>query len=147
MIPDLDENGKLPAGIYTCGLEEVENRFVYNQTRKAIFGGLQKLIAVLRSVSCGAIYLDGSFVTSKNRPGDVDVCWQEATGTNYDYEYKNAPILNPTPINRKYHKEVFKADIFPADIIESQSKKYFIDFFQEDKDTGQKKGILKIDLL
>jgi hypothetical protein len=117
MIPDLDENGWLPPGIHTCQLHEVEKQFTYNQSRKTIFEGLKKLIKVLQTVYCGIIYLDGSFVTSKSRPGDVDVCWQETTGTDYDYEFKNAPILNPTAANKKYHKEVFKADIFPADIV------------------------------
>lgn len=147
MIPELNADGKLPSGKHTCTLKEVEDKFVYNQARRLIFEGLKKLIDVLKSVNCGTIYLDGSFVTSKPRPGDVDVCWQEGTGTNYQYEYANAPILNPTPANRTHHKEVFKADVFPADIIEQNSKKYFLDFFQEVKDTGEKKGILKLDLL
>lgn len=147
MIPQLDDNGKLPPGKHTATLKEVEDMFVYNSKRKEIFEGLNKLITLLRSISCGTIYLDGSFVTSKPRPGDIDVCWQEGTGTDYDYEYKNAPILQPTASNRKYHKDVFKADIFPANIREQGSKKYFLDFFQTDKDTGEKKGIIKIDLI
>ena len=147
MIPDFDDEGKLPPGKHACTLEDVEKRFVYNTTRKTIFEGLNKLIEVLKSVSCGTIYIDGSFVTSKPRPGDVDVCWQEGTGTNYAYEYANAPILNPTPANRRHHAQIFKADVFPADVVEVSSKKYFLDFFQDDKHTGKRKGILKIDLL
>lgn len=147
MIPALDKNGRLPPGRHEATLEELQDMFVYNAKRREIFEGLLKLVAVLRSVNVYTIYIDGSFATSKERPGDVDVCWQEATGTNYDYEYQNAPILVPNMANRKYHKDVFKADIFPADIVEQNSKKYFLDFFQSDKDTGERKGIIKIDLI
>lgn len=147
MIPPFDETGKLPEGKHDCTLEELKSRFVYNKKRAEIFDGLMKLIEVLKAVSCGTIYVDGSFVTEKSRPGDVDVCWQEGTGTDLEYEYRNAPILNPSPANRKIHKDFFKADIFPANVMEMGSKKYFLDFFQMDKDTGAKKGILKIDIL
>jgi len=105
MIPDLNENGLLPPGKHTCTIEEVNQRFVYNNKRREIFEGLLKLIEVLKTVSCGTVYLDGSFVTSKPRPGDVDVCWQEGTGTNYNYEFTNAPILNPTPQNKIKHNK------------------------------------------
>lgn len=147
MIPPLDSKGLLPPGKHRCTLLDVEQIFVYNSVRRNIFEGLEALIKILKSVSCGTIYLDGSFVTSKPRPNDVDVCWQEGTGSNYAYEFINAPILNPSPTNRAFHKTHFKADVFPADMIEIGSKKYFLDFFQEDKSTGIQKGILQIDLL
>jgi hypothetical protein len=132
MIPSLDQNGRLPPGKHQATLAEVEEIFVYNAKRREIFEGLKKLIELLKSVNSGTIYLDGSFVTAKARPSDIDVCWQ--------------PLLQATKENRKYHKDVFKADIFPADIVEQNSKKYFLDFFQFDKDSGEKKGIIKIDL-
>jgi hypothetical protein len=105
-----------------------------------------KLIAVLEKAKAKYVYLDGSFTSSKPRPGDVDVCWKEGTGSRYEYEFKHAPILVPTPKNRKFHKEVFKADVFPADIYETDSGLQFLAFFQRDKTTGETKGILKIEL-
>jgi hypothetical protein len=142
MIPELNEQGLLPPGIHICTLEEFESSYVYNVRRREIFQGLLLLIKDLKTISSPAIYLDGSYVTAKALPNDIDVCWDEGSGTRYAYELKNMPVL----FNRNEAKKRYKADVFPAKIVENDSKKMFVDFFQEDKDTGIKKGILKIEL-
>lgn len=56
------------------------------------------------------------------------------------------PILFDLDYPRTRQKLIYKADIFPANLIETSSKKYFVDFFQEDKNTGLPKGIIKINI-
>ncbi|WP_413666861.1 hypothetical protein ACEN9X_20300 [Mucilaginibacter sp. Mucisp86] len=142
MIPELAENGILPPGIHICEIKELEAKFVYNLHRRNLYNGLVRLVQDLKSINAKAIYVDGSFVTAKLMPGDIDVCWDEGTGTGYEYELANLPIL----FNRQLAKARYLADIFPAAIMEQGSKKLFIDFFQIDKQTGEQKGILKINL-
>ena len=31
----------------------------------------------LKDAGCKTVYVDGSFVTGKERPGDFDACWEE----------------------------------------------------------------------
>lgn len=142
MIPEFNENGLLPPGIHLCTIEDIQLQFTYNIRRREIFDGLLRLISDLKAISSSAVYIDGSFVTAKQLPSDIDACWEEGTGTKYEYEYVHMPIL----FNRDKAKQKYKADVFPANIIENDSRKMFIDFFQTDKTTGEQKGILKIDL-
>jgi len=72
LIPDFD-NGKLPKGIHLATLQEFIERFVKGVKRKQLYQGLEKLIADLKSVGCQIIYIDGSYVTSKIQPNDIDV--------------------------------------------------------------------------
>lgn len=49
--------------------------FATNEVRTEIMDGLEQVVAMLRSVGVfKEIYVDGSFVTDKVEPGDVDVC-------------------------------------------------------------------------
>jgi len=40
-------------------------------------------LRLLREAGCGRAYVDGSFVTAKEVPGDFDGCW-EAEGVDFD---------------------------------------------------------------
>jgi hypothetical protein len=142
MIPDFNDSGLLPAGIHLCTLEEIEASFVYNNRRRQLFEGLLLLISDLKSVHAPAIFVDGSYVSAKTQPNDIDVCWEEGSGTNYEYELAHLPIL----FNRNQAKAKYKADLFPAYLKETASGKLFIDFFRTDKQTGEEKGILKLEL-
>lgn len=68
----------LPEGMHICDLAEVEQKmvkpFATSTTRKPIFEGLGRYISDCQTHGIsGRIWLDGSFVTGKNNPGDVDV--------------------------------------------------------------------------
>ncbi len=72
-----DSIGYLPAGIHDFTVEEVRGNFVdafpHSSTRDQIFAGFVQHRAAL-AVLLGGFeqVLDGSFVTTKNDPGDVD---------------------------------------------------------------------------
>jgi hypothetical protein len=145
MIPDFNEDGVLPQGIYEAELVEIEHRYAYNIKRKMLFEYLKKLINDLRTIGCAVIYLDGSYITSKALPGDIDICW-ENKGVDLNNAITLMPILWDLNPPRKEQQRIYHADIFPANIIESASGKYFLDFFQSDKNTGKPKGIIKIQI-
>jgi hypothetical protein len=77
-IPDVDEaTGYLPPGIHEATLAELVDCFGWNSTRRELFAGLQKALSSLKHAGCRRVFVNGSFVTSKENPGDIDVCWDE----------------------------------------------------------------------
>ena len=73
-IPGLNQNGLLPRGVHDCTLDEIAGSFARNPHRKRLF---QNLVACLeqeiRPVFVHPIFVDGSFVTDKDEPEDIDI--------------------------------------------------------------------------
>lgn len=143
MIPEFEKDGHLPAGIHLATMKEVEANFSNTIWRKELYTNLLQLVEDLKIIGCTAIYLDGSFTTKKRKPGDMDICWEDA-GIDYDVVEKTMPILFDFDNGRKNQQAKYKADIFPANLIEGSIGVPFLDFFQRDKSTGSSKGIVKI---
>lgn len=143
MIPEFEKDGHLPAGIHLATMKEVEANFSNTIWRKELYTNLLQLVEDLKIIGCTAIYLDGSFTTKKRKPGDMDICWEDA-GIDYDVVEKTMPILFDFDNGRKNQQAKYKADIFPANLIEGSIGAPFLDFFQRDKSTGSSKGIVKI---
>lgn len=141
MIPEFAENGNLPPGIYLTTWQELVGRFGYNAHRRRLLGGLRDALLSLKRAGCHNVYVDGSFVTSKEFPGDFDCCWDE--------EDVNGDLLDPVLLifddGRAVQKAKFLGELFPAHAPGSRDK-IFIDFFQQDKNSGESKGILSINL-
>jgi hypothetical protein len=141
MIPNFDSTGNLPEGVHLSTMDELIEHFGYNPKRAWLIDGLKVLMASLEKANCPLVYIDGSFVTSKEIPGDYDLCWS-LTGVveaNLD-----PALLDFTPAGREKMMRRYRGDIFPAEIPEGPSGKMFVDFFQTDKNTGEKKGIIAI---
>ena len=144
MLPTFDKTGNLPAGIHWASLKEFEKRFGTNTHRKELLAGLKKVAANLSAADCQALYVDGSFITSKELPNDFDACWS-IVGVNFDLV---DPVLidrNDFENGRKKQKAKFGGELFPAEMIEGNSGKPFLEFFQTDRD-GKPKGIVGIKL-
>lgn len=143
MIPIFNKFGTLPPGIHEATLDEIESRFVTNYKRKDLYEHLLILIDDLKKIGCRIIYIDGSFITKKILPHDVDICW-ESKGVNLNNAKINMPELWDMNFPRIKQQNKYHADIFPSDFYESSTSLYFLDFFQVDKNTGYKKGIIKL---
>jgi hypothetical protein len=73
-IPPLQEDGLLPPGLYVADMNEIEERFGKSTPRRSeLFARLHTFVELARH--CGALrmFINGSFVTAKPEPGDVDV--------------------------------------------------------------------------
>ena len=62
-----------PQELHRADLVEVQQRFGSNDTRRALLRHLDNFLELVRSVGAQKLILDGSFVTAKENPADIDV--------------------------------------------------------------------------
>jgi hypothetical protein len=142
MTPSFNESGNLPPGVHEATWNEMVSRFGTTPQRRALLAGLHAALLALQSAGCRTVYIDGSFVTTKLVPNDFDACW--------DIEGVDPESLDPVLLifdeGRATQKAKYLGELFPAQLSESDSGGTFLDFFQVDKETGEAKGIVAIDL-
>ncbi|MCP4295677.1 MAG: hypothetical protein GY786_08735 [Proteobacteria bacterium] len=143
MIPEFLPNGNLPPGIHDVSWQDFCERFGYTAHRKSLLDGLASALKDLSVAGCKMVYIDGSFVTNKEVPGDYDLCWSIDSVVP---EKLNPVFLNFSPPGRTKMKDQYKGDLFPAEIPEGVCGKAFLDFFQTDKNTGEPKGIVSLEI-
>ncbi len=78
MIPDFGSDGLLSPGIHWATWQEISDRFGANDQRKILLAGLKEALNSLKTAGCHTVYIDGSFVTSKEVPVDFDACWDSS---------------------------------------------------------------------
>jgi len=79
-------------------------------------------------------------VTGKANPGDIDASYDPA---DVDRSLLHPALLDLSP-GRPQQKAEFGCEFFP-NITEAASGRYFVEFFQRDRD-GRRKGIIVINL-
>lgn len=94
-----------------------------------MIGGLELVITLLKAAGCRTIYVDGSFISSKEKPGDFDACWEEE-GVDITSLKSIAPTLYNFTLQRVEQKRKYKGEIFPANYPANDSGIVYIDFFQ-----------------
>jgi hypothetical protein len=73
MIPKFNANGYLPPGIHLATLEEVAARFGHeSELRQVQMESLHWLLELARRAGVQRLVVNGSFVTDKVEPNDVD---------------------------------------------------------------------------
>ncbi len=73
MIPDFNDDGYLPQGIHRATLKEIAARFGQeSEIRQAQMESLHWLVDLARRAGVQRIVVNGSFVTEKLEPNDVD---------------------------------------------------------------------------
>jgi len=104
--------------------------------------GLRRALRLLREAGCTVAYIDGSFVTAKETPGDFDACW-DVEGVDPD---RLDPVFLDFADGRAAQKRRFGGELFPAQLPEGLTGRMFLAFFQTDRSTGRRKGIVAIRL-
>jgi hypothetical protein len=69
--PLLDDDGYIPP-LSTCREAELPCWFGWNRQREGLLDRVRRWLGLARAVGVRRFLLDGSFVTSKEEPGDVD---------------------------------------------------------------------------
>lgn len=138
-IPALNEMGELPPGNYEVSLDEIEKRFGHaNERRRKLMRGFRAAAANLANAGVRKIWVDGSFVTDKGKPNDIDGVWET-------HDQIDLQVLDPVFLGKREAMiKKYGLDFFP-DVIEAGSGPPFPAFFRINRD-GVPKGILAVTL-
>lgn len=142
MIPAFDAGGNLPPGIHPASWDEIVTRYATNTRRRELTDGLLDALRSLKRAGGRTAYLDGTFVTAKELPGDFDACWEVA---GVDAGRLDRELLDFNN-RRAAQKARYGGELFPAETAAEPAGTTFLDYFQCDRATGQPKGIIAIDL-
>ncbi len=91
MLPPFDDFGNLPQGIHRCSVAELVKRFGSgSEERVAEISELVRFIEAAKTAGVRRLLVNGSFVTDKLSPNDVDIVFLPAT----DYPRHSEPLDN-----------------------------------------------------
>jgi hypothetical protein len=155
---DFDKNGYLAAGIHEMAQPDLEANFVtafpYSSTRSEIIAGYNRHAAeIVALVGRCEQFLDGSFVTNKNDPGDVDlVIFVDASVLDaLDAAKRDAfrALVNGKETRKTRMCDAYICPVYPdghanADA-SRQSRKYWMGEFGFDR-SDVPKGIVRVTL-
>ena len=147
MIPALNDYGYLPEGTYDCTVDEAAQRFgVFRSSdrRPRLWERFTEFIRQLKE--CGfveTVIVDGSFVTAKPAPSDIDLVLVVATSHDFSAD------LPPAHYSLLAQRRVRRRFGFDIVVVKngSENLELAVAFFQQVKQRpGVKKGILRIRL-
>lgn len=87
---------------------------------------------MLHATPCQPVYLDGSLVTLKDKPGGFDTCW-DVLGVAAE---RRGPALFDFSSGRAEHEARFGGELFQARLPDRPNGRTFLDFFQIAKQPG-----------
>jgi hypothetical protein len=140
VIPPFDEHGNLPPGVHSARWQELTDRFGTTPLRRRLLDGLRSALESLRDVGCRTVYLDGSFVTSKEDPADYDGCW-----VRDDVDTSRVEPILLFREGRDAQKAKYGGELYSISVSGLSGAHELLEFFQVDKD-GNRKGIVMLDL-
>lgn len=141
VIPAHETSGLLPAGVHHAEWDELEALLADTPWRRQLLAGFRRACQSLATAGCTEVWLDGSFVTTKDAPADFDGCWNPIGVVAAALD----PVLLDFDNGRAAQKAKFGGELFPAVWAAAAGGPAFVDFFQIDKATGDPKGILLLD--
>ena len=146
-IPVLNANGFLPAGIFECTLPEMRQRFggfQKSDQRLRLFARLEELFqAMQRSGLFESLLVDGSFVTAKPVPNDIDLVAVLKRG--HDFE-RDLPMSEYALVSRSLLRRRFGFDVMVAESASPLYKTY-VEFFSRVREMPDAtKGLLRVNL-
>ena len=144
-VPDLNSDGMLPVGIFDCTLEEIRQRFgafKCSDRRPRLFARFEDLvIAMKRAKIFEAVLIDGSFVTDKPVPNDIDLVAVLRPGHDFERVF---PMFEYALLSRQLLRQRFGFDVM---VVERDSSLYnkAVEFFGRVRESTQlRKGLLRL---
>jgi len=136
-----DANGNMPQGIHPYSWSEFARTFGWNARREFLLQGMLEALQYFRSLGCQRVYIDGSFVTSKDTPSDYDAAWDRSGMTLVNID----PMFRSNPDGRIKQKAMYGGEWFPASGIADGADTLFLEFFQIDR-SNNVKGIVLLEM-
>lgn len=141
MLPEFNDNGALPEGIFIASWAEFVARFGFSARRVTILALVVVALRHLAGAGCERVFVGGSFVTSKKSPKDMDVLIDT---DNVDVSLVH-PMFVDLHVGRAMTLATFAAEFFPTWLVEGDSGLTMLEFLQQTRD-GEPKGLVRIDL-
>ena len=146
-IPPLNSDGLLPPGVHETTIAEIQDRFgVFrgNEQRPRLFVHLMELVANMRRSSpFEALLVDGSFVTAKFTPNDMDIIAVLRPG--HDFE-RDLPMSEYSLVSRAMLSRRFRFDVIVAERASAVYETY-VEFFRRVRESPElRKGIRLVSL-
>jgi hypothetical protein len=142
MIPPFREDGCLPEGLHLAGESEIILRFGSTTCkRKVLSVRLRHWIQLCRSVGARRLFLDGSFVTAKPEPGDIDaVVWLNTDFATRVSRGEIAALELDMMLTTRQPEEIFAAE-------DRRDWDDWIQFFGRTREAdNRKKGLVEVQL-
>ncbi len=146
-IPALDEHGLLPAGVHDASLDEVAQRFgrfTGTDRRVQLHGALVQFAAEARQTGrVAALVVDGSFITGKPQPEDIDliVVLHEQADFATEFRPDEYNVLSARRVRSRYPFDVRYATAEP------EALQPLVDFFAQVRGRPElRKGMVRVTL-
>jgi hypothetical protein len=137
MIPRFNKNGYLPKGVHKATIKEVKRRFgTGTPRREELFRRFEYLVEFLRKhkKTIKRFILNGSYVTSKENPGDFD----------YILIVKDSfDIFSPQAQALLFSEEIFGAHMLFVKESDTIGCRKAIDFFSHNRGEALK-GLVEV---
>ena len=144
LIPPFDNRGMLPSGLYDASLEEIRRILGFNDRRKTLVSGLERYLQVWdRHQVLESAIVDGSFVTDKVEPCDIDLLVVPKPEAMYSQIFVD--LVHQLCDDRNETKEMFGCEAFPVSGSDSANYRDWLRFFSEDR-KGDIRGLVKVRL-
>lgn len=141
-IPESRPDGYLPVGMFLASEAEVTFRFgSANRVRRRLILRVRRWIELARAVGATRLFIDGSFITAKPEPNDVD-----------------AVVLLPPDFEEQLAADVGAATEFEEMLLSRRPEEIFaaddeadwnewVEFFSRTREAdGRRKGLVEIEL-
>lgn len=142
MIPDFRDDGYLPEGLHRATEAEITFRFgTATPRRRRLALRLRRWIELSRAVAAKRLFVDGSFVTAKPDPQDVDaVVW---LGDDFVDRVSRGDI-------EAVELEIMLVTRQPEEILAAEDRRDWddwVEFFSRTREAGgRRKGIVEVEL-
>lgn len=142
MIPDFRDDGYLPEGLHVATDAEITFRFGTSTIqRRRLTLQLRRWIELARIIGAKRLFIDGSFVTAKLDPNDIDaVVWlpedfaERVSGGDLEAVELETMLLTRRP------EEIFAAE----DRLDWDD---WLEFFSRTREAdGRRKGLVEVEL-
>jgi len=141
-IPPFRADGYLPEGVYVCSEAEVVFRFgSSSRRRRRLVLRLRRWLELGRQVGARRLLVDGSFVTAKEDPHDIDtvILLPQNFTQQLAQEYAPALELQAMLLTRR-PEEIFAAE-------DETDWEEWVDFFRQTREPDRRrKGLVEIRL-
>jgi hypothetical protein len=143
VLPELTDDGELPAGVHVANWQDFQTRFCRSSPRRVWLADRLKTLLQLAGSSreLRRVFVWGSFVTAKTTPGDLDVLLLMDEGFEADRLAEPAQAVFDSVRARL----LFQADVFWARVsIGNETINLWLETYQTSRDF-RKRGIVELE--